>query len=146
MYIVVSSSDSKSYYKDNKATRFRVKLSKPINLEGGDWYVGVCDIHLTDNDENKGVVGFNADICNGLMTEGSQTHLLRKFNCKRNVHEAFPIIYYLPVGKLFIDNMEFYLTSDGLEDMSLADEAKLEVTLHFVHNVSSIRTGHVRLD
>ena len=146
MYIVVSSSDSKAYYKDNKATRFRVKLSKPIDLEGGDWYVGLCDIHLSDNAENKGLIGLNADICNGLISEGAQTQLLRRFNCKRNVHEAFPVIYYLPVGKLFIDSMELYLTGDAGADVSLDAAAKLEVTLHFVHDVSAIRTGHVRLD
>ena len=146
MYVVVSSSDSKAYYKDNKATRFRVKLSKPIDLGGGDWYVGVCDIHMSDNAENKGVLGLNADICNGLISDGMQTHLLRKFNCKRNVHVAFPIIYYLPVGKLFIDTMEFYLTEELGKDVSLDAATKLEVTLHFVQDVSPLRTRHGRLD
>jgi hypothetical protein len=145
MYLIVSSSDSKGYYTDNKATRFHVKLSTPLNLDG-NWYVGICDIHLTDNAENKGVVGLNADICNGLISDGLQTHILRKFNCKRNVHEAFPIIYYLPVGKLFIDTMEFYLTDDVGKDVSLGADAKLEVTLHFVDHVSAVRARHVRLD
>lgn len=129
MYIVVSADDSKTYYKDNSANRFRVKLSKPLNLEGS-WRVGVCEIHLTDNAENMGVLGLNSDICNGLMADGIQTHLLRKFNCKRNVHETFPIVYYLPVEKLFIDTIEFYLTGASGQAASLAAAVKLEVTLH----------------
>jgi hypothetical protein len=146
MYIIVSNSDSKSYYADNEANHFRVKLSKPLNLEG-DWYVGVCELHVTDNAENMGILGFNADICNGMIADGSQTYLLRTFNCKRNVHESYPLIHYLPVGKLFIDTMEFYLTDSSGKKASLATEAKLQVTLHFKENhVSTLRSANFRLD
>jgi hypothetical protein len=130
MYIVVANSDSPTYFSDNKATRFRVKLSKPLVLDG-DWYVGVCEIHVTDNAENIGIVGFNSDISNGLIVNGIQSHLLRRFNCKRNVHETFPIVYYLPVDKLFIDTLKFYLTGPTGELASLGADVKIEVTLHF---------------
>jgi hypothetical protein len=146
MYIIVSNSDSSNYYTDNKANHFRVKLSKPLNLEG-DWYVGLADIHLTENAENMGMLGFNADICSGLIADGVQTQLLRRFNCKRNVHVAFNTLYYVPVGKLFIDTMEFYITDADGKLASLSATVKLQVTLHFKpHNVSSICSRHLGLD
>jgi len=134
MYIVVANSDSKTYYSGNTASHFRVKLSKPLNLEGA-WTVAVCEIHLTDNAENMGILGFSADFCNGLISDGGQTTVLRKFNCKRNVHETFPVLYYLPVEKLFIDTMDFYLTTASGKIASLTGDVKLEVTLHFKYHV-----------
>jgi hypothetical protein len=130
MYIVVSNGDSGSYYGENTPNHFRVKLSKPLRFES-EWSVGLCEIHITENSESKGVLGLNLDICTGLIIDGVQTHVLRKFNCKRNVHEAFPIIYYMPVDKLFLDTLDIYLTGASGVVSSLTSAVKVECTLHF---------------
>jgi hypothetical protein len=130
MYIVVTNADSESYYADNTPNHFRVKLSKPLKLES-EWSVGLCEIHVTENDENRAVLGLNLDICNGFIVDGIQTRVLRKFNCKRNVHVAFPIIYYMPVDKLFLDTLEIYLTGASGAVSSLTSDVKVECTLHF---------------
>jgi hypothetical protein len=133
MYLILSNDDSKTYYSQNNASHFRVKLGQPLTLDG-EWSVGVCEIHLSAN-ADLGRLGFHSDICNGLFSNGIQTDLLRKINCKTNVHETFPIVYYLHVEKLFIDTLEFYLTKADGSIPSLDANVKLECTLHFRKHV-----------
>ena len=130
MYIVVRNDDSESYYPDNNANHFRVKLSKALKLES-ESSVGLCEIRISGNSDNHGLLGLNLDICDGLILDGIQSNVLRKFNCKRNVHEAFPVIYYMPVEKLFLDTLEMYITDSTGSIASLGADVKVECTLHF---------------
>jgi hypothetical protein len=130
MYIVVSNVESESYYPDNKPNHFRVKLSKPLKLPS-ESSVGLCEIHISESTGTQGMLGLNLDICNGLIINGIQSHMLRKFNGKKNVHEAFPVVYYMPVEKLFLDTLEIYLTASDGAIASLGADAKVECTLHF---------------
>ena len=130
MYVTVSNADSKAYYSDNKASHFRVKLGKTLHLEG-KWSVALADLHISDNTANFGMLGITSDICNGIWSNGLQSHLLRRFNCRKNVHESFPCLFYLSVEKVFIDTMEFLITTSDGNEASLAGEVKVEFTLHF---------------
>jgi hypothetical protein len=130
MYIVVSNGDSEAYYPDNKPHHFRVKLSKSLKLPS-ETGVGLCEIHISENTGTTGMLGLNLTICNGLILDGIQSNVLRKFHVKRNVHEAFPVIYYMPVEKLFSDTLEVYLSGSDGKLASLGADAKVECTLHF---------------
>ena len=134
MYVCVSNEDSKIFFGENTASHFRVKLGKTLHLEG-NWSVAVAELHLTENTANLGLLAISCDICNGIWMNGLQSHVLRQFNCRKNVHETFPCPFYLPVDKLFIDTLEFFIkTSDG-EEASLSADVKVEFTLHFRENV-----------
>ena len=135
IYIIVSSTDSVEYYPDNKASRFIVKLAKPLNLSGS-WKVALCEISVFENGVSVGIVGLNCNICNGLVTEGVQTQILRKFKCARNINEVFQNAYYMPVEKLFIDTLELYITGSGGKPITLSPKAKLVCTLHLLQDVS----------
>jgi hypothetical protein len=134
MYLSVTNSDSKDFYADNKASHFRVKLGKTVHLEG-NWSVAIAEIHVSDNTANFGLLSINCDVCNGIWINGLQSHLLRRFNCRKNVHESFPILFYLPVEKVFIDTLEFFITTGEGEEASLSADVKVEFTLHFRQNV-----------
>ena len=135
IYIVVSSTDSLDFYTDNIASHFLVKLAKPLNLVGS-WKVALCEINVYDNSATVGIVGLNCNICNGLLTEGVQTQLLRTFKCARNVHQVFHNPYYVSVEKLFIDTLEVYITGSGSRPITLSPRAKVVCTLHLRQDVS----------
>jgi hypothetical protein len=134
MYVLFSNEDSKAYYAYNTPNHFRVKLGKTVHLEG-NWSVGLTEIHVSDNTANFGLLSVTSDICNGIWMDGLQTHLLRRFNCRKNVHESFPRVYYLPVEKNFIDSVEFFITDRDGEEASFATDVKVEFTLHFREDV-----------
>jgi hypothetical protein len=134
IYIIANSTDSLDFYTENTATRFIVKLAKPLNLVGR-WKVALCEISVFENGVTAGVVGFNCNICNGLMAEGVETQLLRRFKCGRKVHEVFDNLYYVPVEKLFIDTLELYITGSGGNQITLSPRAKVSCTLHLRQDV-----------
>jgi hypothetical protein len=134
MYISFSNVDSKAYYAGNSPSHFRVKLAKTVYFEG-NWSVALTEIHISDNTANFGLLGITSDICNGIWVDGLQTHLLRRFNCRKNVHESFPQFYYVPVGKKFIDSVEFFIMDREGTEASLAADVKVEFALHFREDV-----------
>ena len=134
IYIIARSTDSLDFYSDNTATRFIVKLAKPLNLVGS-WKVALCEISVSENGTTAGIVGLNCNICNGLLAEGVQTQLLRTFKCARNIHEVFHKPYYVPVEKLFIDTLELYITGSGGNQITLSPRAKVSCTLHLRQDV-----------
>ena len=135
IYIVASSTDSLEYYTENNASHFIVKLAKPLNLSGS-WKVALCQINVYGNGATAGIVGLNCNICNGLLTEGVQTQILRTFKCARNTDEVFHKPYYVPVDRLFIDTLEIYITGSGGKQITLSPKAQLVCTLHLLKDGS----------
>ena len=59
-------------------------------------------------------VSINCSACTGLIVNGVQTRTLRKVPADEGVYMVFPILYYVPLEKGFIDTLEFTInTSDG---------------------------------
>ena len=111
--------------------------------------IQVSELHISENlNESRSgdMLGVTCNICNGMWFGVVQTRLLCRFYCKKNFHEAFTVPYYLPVEKLFIDTLEFHIVDENGSLASLADTVKVEVTLHFIHNVSPIHSRRLRLD
>jgi len=141
MYLIVSNTDSSTYYSENKASHFFVKLGKPLDLSGC-WKIALCEVTILGNTARRGTVGLTCNICNGLWVEGVQTRLLRKFKCEKNNHLVFPVPYYVDIEKLFIDTLEFHILSPKGKEVALAADVKVELTLHLIHDVSKdVRTG-----
>ena len=134
MYVSVSNGDSKAFFGENSASHFRVNLGKTLHLEG-NWSVAVVELHISENSANLGLLGISCDICNGIWMNGLQSHVLRRFNCRKNLHESFPWPFYLPVDKVFIDTLEFFITTSDGEEASLSGGVMVEFTLHFRENV-----------
>jgi hypothetical protein len=127
IYLTVCNNDSAFYFPNNKPAIFRVKLAQPLNLTGC-WKVGLCEIQLCnvdiknkvideEDDDNKRVdivngkdipsVSIDCNICTGLIVNGVQTRTLRKIWGRKNIYKVFPIVYYVPVEKGYIDTIEF---------------------------------------
>ena len=135
-YIHISSKDSKDYFPNNKVAHFRVKLGRPLNLQGS-WVVGLCEIQLRnlshrahvalvdttqpargDDDviEEPSIVSLRVEcsLCMGLIVGGVQTRTLRTLSTKGNLYKVFPLIYYFPIETRHTDTLEFcILNSDG---------------------------------
>jgi hypothetical protein len=135
MYLTVCSKDAAIYFPNNKPANFRVKLAKPLNLTGC-WKVGLCEIRLSNVNINKVVskkkkktnvggdddvtlvevplkaipsISIDCNICTGLIVNGIQTRTLRKVWGRKNIYKVFPVVYYVPVEKGYIDTIEFNL-------------------------------------
>jgi hypothetical protein len=153
LYIHISSKDSKDYFPNNKVAHFRVKLGRPLNLQGS-WVVGLCEIQLRnlsnkaalvlvdDNAPGRGddtggveepdIVNLRVEcsICMGLIVGGVQTRTLRTLMVKGSLYKVFPLIYYLPVETRYTDTLEFrILNSNG--QLATFDEVNgmVEMTL-----------------
>ena len=131
-YLHVCSRDSAIYFPENKASDFRVKLAKPLHLKGY-WKIGLCEVGLynvtkvntndnegstnedsTNNDDQHCTASINCNVCTGLIVNGVQTRILRKVLVEENIFSVYPIVYYVPLEKDFIDTIEFSInTSDG---------------------------------
>jgi hypothetical protein len=94
------------------------------NAEGDDGNNGTVNL------KDIGNVAINCSICMGLIVNGIQTRTLRKVPADENVYMVFPILYYVPVEKGFIDTIDFTInTSDGELLPFDALRGKVEMTL-----------------
>jgi hypothetical protein len=56
-------------------------------------------------------VSIDCNICTGLIVNGIQTRTLRKVWGKKNIYKVYPLVYYVPVEKVYIDTIEFNIYS-----------------------------------
>jgi hypothetical protein len=150
VYLSVCSKDSATYFPNNKPANFRVKLAQPLQLTGC-WKVGLCEIQLcninikkkgnasNDNDDTHTpvingkdipTISINCNICTGLIVNGVQTRTLRKVWGKKNIYKVFPIVYYVPLEKGYVDTIEFNIRDTDGELVSFDTlYGKVEMTL-----------------
>jgi hypothetical protein len=158
IYLNVCSKDSAVYFPQNKPSNFRVKLAKPLNLVGC-WKIGLCEIHLCnidlkntivkpkinngmgdsgDDDDDVPVsnikdiptICIDCNICTGLIVNGVQTRTIRKVWGKKNIYKVFPVVYYVPIEKGYMDTIHFNIhTSVGTPVTFDTTYGRVEMTL-----------------
>ena len=85
IYLVGNCNSSKEeYYPENTSDNFRIKLIKPLVLNGNHWKVALCEIHVVNVVlENKTVEEripyFQVEFgpCEGILIDGHPTHTVR---------------------------------------------------------------------
>jgi hypothetical protein len=127
IYIHVSSKDSALYFPLNRPALFRVKLNTTLNLEG-TWKMGLCSIYLknvnlqTNASVLPSFLFIACNVCTGLIVNGTQTRILRSIDISENVSRDYSFIYYVPIEVIFIDNIEFSITTDLLDEALFSGE------------------------
>ena len=131
LFLCVRSTDSILYYPKNNPGHFRVKLPRPLILEGS-WTVGLCEIHTsTPMEVLPGLYSLHCKSCTGMLTHDLTSDVLRMVQPKRNVHVIYTCIYYMPIETHFIESLEIYFKDSKGALVSLAEEGVLECVLHF---------------
>jgi hypothetical protein len=121
IYIHVSSKDSALYFPLNRPALFRVKLNTTLNLEG-TWKMGLCSIYMknvnlqTNASLVPSILFISCNVCTGLIVNGIQTRILRSIDMRENVSIDYSFVYYVPIEVIFIDTIEFSVTTDLLEE------------------------------
>ena len=133
-YVVVNSDSCKTYFPSNTSFHFKIKLEKELALSG-KWFVGVANLHFNLRSRSKtprSVCYLHSDICSNTIVDDSSKPLLRQvFITKRNQYsENFNPIFYLPVKRSDVNDIEFYITDENSELASFLD-GNTTVTLHF---------------
>ena len=142
IYLQVNHLSSKEeYFPNNVATDFHLKLSKPLNLSGRSWVVGLCEIQfnniLTEEEEDATTsttyyqIEFSAT--EGILIDGQPTHTLRTIPYKSTVRKTFSNIFYMPVQTAYIDTCEIRIKVVNSKRIKIkyAEDSVATCTLHF---------------
>ena len=134
-YVYIQSDDNnKDYFYDNESYKFKVHLKYPLVLTG-TWKVGLTAFYtsltrsqrLTDT-----ALYVYCDFCKESVIHGQLQKLLRCIPMtKQNKWEhMFQNVYYLPVSKQEIFEMEFYIKTRNGQDASFLNKPVI-LELHF---------------
>ena len=130
--IVLRSTDCVDYYKDNKTYNFRVKLNKPLNLDGS-WKIASTDFAFSSTKyfPRQESLYFFSNICQDSLVGCSSITLLRSvflYN-KTDSAKTFANPYYIPVKIGYVNEIHIYITDHKNNLTSLLDGTST-VTLH----------------
>lgn len=134
-YVVVRNFDSVDYFPENKATDFRVKLNKPIDLKGR-WKVALTEFFLSSASitSEPQLLQVMSNVCTETAIGSQVNPLLRQIPvyAKEDVigmdfHPAF----YHSVPHTFMDNIHIYIRDQNRREPILSD-ATISCTLHFI--------------
>ena len=115
-YFKVASTDSGRFY-GNKPTDFKVKLYRPLDLEG-EWEIGLLACWIESENQLPRIQLVQLPICESLMVVGGQFRLpvlkhLMLPDGARMAWEYDPPTY-IPVTQSFIESVEIHITGkDG---------------------------------
>jgi hypothetical protein len=91
-----------------------VKKRRTIDDVDDDQDEATLPVEAINNVKDIPSICIDCSVCTGLIVNGIQTRTIRKVWGKKNIYKVFPIIYYLPLEKGFIDTIEFNIhTSTG---------------------------------
>lgn len=122
------------YFPNNTAHKFKIHLSKPLNLSG-IWKIALCDIHINDSKQisymNQLYV-FCSIVDTSILNGRQEQHLLRsvELNRKGNWTNIYHQLYYENVNKTHIFDIEIYITDRSLRLATFLTKP-LTITLHF---------------
>ena len=75
-------------------------------------------------------IAIDCSVCTGLIVNGVQTRTIRKVWGKKNIYKVFPIVYYVPLEKGYIDTIEFNIRTSSGEAVSFdTTHGRVEMTL-----------------
>lgn len=134
-YVYIQSDDSDAYFKDNEPYKFKIHLKYPLVLTG-TWKVGLTAFYTNVNARtgkpSDSTLYVYCNFCKESIVQGQLQKLLRRVPMtKQNKWDhTFQNIYYVPVCKEEIFEMEFYIKSrDGNYASFLNKPVAIE--LHF---------------
>ena len=132
LYVCANSADSKTYFPDNTVGHFRVKLQRPLLLEG-NWVMGLCEVHVTIGLERppKGLLALHCNTCDGMIVGGATSNVIRTVQSKRHIHKVYTNVYYMPVETHFIESLEIYFRDSEGNPLSVVSPGVVECVLHF---------------
>jgi hypothetical protein len=125
-YFFANSHDSIGYFPNNNPGNYRVKLEKPIRLEGQGWHVGLCEISGVAWDVVlHDTVYIMCNLSSGLLLPSNQEGLLRVMPVysRAKTYVEYAHVVYTPVQTHFIDVIELSLKVNGFTK-SLAPSTK----------------------
>ena len=110
--IVLRSTDCENYFKDNKTYNFRVKLNKPLILDG-IWKIALTDFAFssTKNFPRQEELYFCSNICKDSYVGCSVIPLLRNVFVYNKLDSAktFDNPYYIPVKLGYVNEIQIYI-------------------------------------
>ena len=118
IYFLVSSSDSSTFYGGkNTPCNFKVKLYKPLTLQGR-WEVGLASCLLDTKDPLPLLQLVHLPFCDSLVVIGGESRLPVVKQLVRSEEGvgvwSFDPPSYVPVGQSFLETLEIYITTaDG---------------------------------
>ena len=133
-YVYIRSDDSDEYIKDNEPCSFKIHLKYPLVLKG-TWKVGLTAFNTNVNTKvraNDSFLYLYCNFCKESVVQGQLQKLLRCISMTKQIkwEHAFQNVYYLPVSREEIYEMEFYIrTGDGKLASFLNKPVTIE--LHF---------------
>ena len=115
LYFVVKSSDSTDFYPTNTAASFKIKLYRPLILEGS-WEVGLLGFTLSNVETEKvpDLMLIESNVCQYTTVVGGSKRLpvLRHiFNKGGDMKWEFDSPIYMPVNQSFVETIELYIKS-----------------------------------
>ena len=135
-YIVyIRSDESRDYFSQNTASKFRIHLKQPLFLKGF-WMVALVEFYCSESikvsRKRDNVLYLFCDICKESVIDGEKKPILRRIppSKKNQWMHLFASPFYLPVRKQEIYEMEFYIETQAGELASFLTEP-LMITLRF---------------
>jgi hypothetical protein len=126
-YVYISSAVTKQHTQ-NVFTDFRVTLPHQLELNEGEWSVGVCEVTLKDTETPFDNFYICTDLIQSNFDSTKSLPILRLVEGKSK--QAFANIYYSPVTHKLLDTFQIYLKPVG-ETLSSVDDSVFFCTLHF---------------
>ena len=135
VYVLVNSFANLQYFPGNKPYHFKCKLNKVLYLIG-NWEVCVSEICFKEATPSsiRGILDVYCNICGESVINGVFEPLLRRVYSEQNSnHIVFTPVYYLPVIKSEISEIEFSIkTVDRHFTNTLTSST--EIVLHLKSN------------
>lgn len=141
IYLVVNFKSSiEEYYQANTVDNFRVRLNKPLILQGGFWKVALCEIHVANllldaGDVKKENIYLQIEFesCEGLLVHGYPTHALRFIPYAPNIRAVFSDPFYVPLQTGYIDSCHITVKPVANKPAMIQqlENSLITCTLHF---------------
>lgn len=131
IYVYINSSADSLYFPQNEPYRFKCKLNKTLYLDG-KWDVCITEILFTGDIKSNYDSLFNVycDVCAESFINEEYEPLLRRVFLEKSGYIVFTPLYYLPVIKSEISEIELFIKNN---ERNYAHTLKYptEVVLHF---------------
>jgi hypothetical protein len=132
LYLIVSSTDSNKFFaEENTSHSFKVKLYKPLNLDG-KWEIGLVSCIIEGSDKVPKSMLVQSHICESYTVVGGIRYLPIVKQLTHTGKEAvwsFESPSYIKVKQAFIDTLDIYITElDGITPA--LNQRETQCTLH----------------
>ena len=133
MYIYIDSNGSQTYFNDNKAVAFRIKLPKLLKFYG-QWEVALAELDMPqlESGYQTDYITLNTSLCTESVFNDSLRPVLRRIykdQLKQTRHISYVTPYYVPVNAVEVDTIYVYLT-DARQAQPSFQKGPLYCTLH----------------